>query len=179
MTSTTTPSVAPFSLDTGLRLESAQVVLPWNAEVETLAQLAKPVRHMPEKSKIVFLSWLGERVFDGLEVEAWYRTDIPERFSFEPLKSSRFDSAQKEYGYFLPRLLERFGPPHTDTKVEGHPEVAWRYGEVRISLCIAERFTDYVSFVATKGPNRAAHSDARGASQVSPSSQSRAGGRGR
>src|SRR5262245_3071134 len=146
MTSTVSASVAPFGLESGLRLEAAQVMLPWDASVEVLAQLATPKRHTPEKSKEVFLSWVGERVFDGLEVETWYRSSLPNAFSFHPSKSSHFDSAQEEYRYFLPRLIEKFGAPHTDTKVEGYSWVAWRYGEVRVCLCIGERFTDYVSF---------------------------------
>lgn len=160
MTSIVSASVAPFGLEAGLKLESAQIVLPWDAGLETLEQLAKPQRHAPEKSKEVWLSWLGERVFDSLEVETWYQSSRPNTFSFQPPKTTRFDSAQEEFRYFLPRLVERFGAPHTDKKVEGYPWVVWRYGEIRVSLCIGERFTDYVSFMATKGSNRAVENDA-------------------
>lgn len=64
-------------------------------------------------------------------------------------------SAQEEYEKVLSKLEGLLGKAHSTVFDDGYPWSRWIWGEVAVSLRIAERFTEYVVCMVSKGILRA------------------------
>lgn len=134
----------PFNLGSGLLLERSATLLPWGSTVEALTKLGAPeiYRH-PSTTNI---AWINEMVFGGLPV----RVDMqgaagPNAFYCQ--RTEMAGSVQLEYLELLADLSRRLGPPHS-TMYEWS---RWFWGDVAVSLRIAERFGEYVVMMVSKG----------------------------
>ena len=137
-------ALVPFKLRDGLHLESKGLLLPWNVSAEDLAKYGSP----QEDRHHVF--WNGVTIFDGLEVDVLCRRQS--RNVFEISHRLQSTSVRDEFLALKDGLVSRLGTPHESASLEAdYPRVVWRYGRVRVSLLIADRFGEYVSFMVSNG----------------------------
>lgn len=140
----------PFQLADGLVLDSPMLILPWDKEVADLASIGSP--QVEHKSNVTFVNWMGNSVFGGIGADVTFRSDCRNVFWLEPGNKQQFSSVMDAYNFVLPQLVGHLGEPHiVDVSYDGYPWNKWHYGDIRISLRIAERFTEYLSFIISKG----------------------------
>jgi hypothetical protein len=137
----------PYQLANGIHLERSNVVLPWGASVERLAGIGSPEVHR-HKSGTTLL-WHGEQVFGGLPVQVGLLPGAGLDAFY--LQTSSELSARLEYARLLVDLSGRLGSPHLSVVDDGYPWARWTWGDVRVSLRVAERFTEYVAFMVSRG----------------------------
>jgi hypothetical protein len=143
------PVQMPFELSLGLKLDSPPLILPWDKELEELKKIGSPrLNKYPEES---FITWKGNSVFEGIKADVMYRSGSKNIYWLDINRKKKFLNAKEEYDFVLPQLVERFEKPHYSVIDGGYPWVRWHYNDVRISLRIAERFVEYVSFMVSKG----------------------------
>jgi len=138
----------PYQLENGLFLEEAGVLLPW---FKSLNQITKRGgKPLPIKGKTTQLYWESEKVFGGLNV-AVQAMERGSGMFFLNLKSDLLFSSAKEEYFAISIILEKlFGHPHSEGITEGYPWKRWFYGNVCVSLALAERYVDYVAFSVSK-----------------------------
>jgi hypothetical protein len=140
----------PFQLDAGLTLESPEVILPWDRDADELAGTGAP--EVVRVSSVTFVTWSGSSVFAGIEADVTFRSDTKNVFWLQPRYAQKFSSIAESYNHVLSQLVERLGEPHiSEVTYDGYPWSKWHYGDIRISLRIAERFTEYLSLMVSKG----------------------------
>ncbi len=66
-------------------------------------------------------------------------------FYLDIIQDKEFTSAQEEYNSTLITLIEKLGKPTSTGTTKGHPWSRWHWGEIYVSITIAERLVDYVS----------------------------------
>jgi hypothetical protein len=144
MMSSQAEALVPFNLREGLYLESSELLLPWNSSAEDLAKCGSP----EEDNHHVF--WNGVTVFDGLEVDVLCRRQSRNVFQISHRLQST--NARDEFLALKDELVSRFGSPDESASLEAdYPRAVWRYGRVRVSLLISDRFGEYVSFMVSNG----------------------------
>lgn len=143
---------APFSLESGLLLERSSTLLPWGCKAETLTTLGHPDVHKHKSTTNI--TWNNETVFGGLPVQVAMQGAAGSNAFWLEHKSS-VGSAHAGFAELLAELDSRLGEPHSITTDGGHPWARWAWGDVVVSLRIAERFTEYVSFMVSRGIVRA------------------------
>lgn len=139
----------PFRLSEGLALDSTHLILPWNAQPEALADIGEP--QIQVTSGVAFLTWAEATVFDGIAANVTFRSDCAKVYWLDARSEEPFENAQDKYNFILPQLVSRFGSPHFTESDDLYPWTRWHYGDIRVSLKVAERFTDYVSFMVSNG----------------------------
>jgi hypothetical protein len=142
----------PFNVEAGLMLERSSTLLPWGSTIEALSNLGSPEIYRHHKTTDI--SWTEEEVFGGLAV----RVDIqgaagPNAFYLQ--RNTKAISAQAEYSELLAEMTTRLGPPHFTVVEEGYPWSRWVWGNVAVSLRVAEHFTEYVALMVSRGVLRA------------------------
>lgn|SRR5690606_14408877 len=137
----------PFDLDSGLHLERSKVLLPWTTSIDRLCGIGSPeiYRH----SSATNLSWRDELVLGGLSAQVSAMSAAGPNVFYLSIGSAK--SARSEYTKLLGELSLRLGAPHVTTVDCGYPWTEWAWGDVRVSLRIAERFTEYVALMVSKG----------------------------
>ncbi|RUL62213.1 hypothetical protein EKH79_15110 [Dyella dinghuensis] len=139
----------PLGLAHGLMLDNPKITIPWQSDVTTLSSIGDPT--ILTSSKVTFVSWKDRTVFNGIEVDVQFRSDFNKIFWLDLRDKSRFESATAAFSYLRELVVERLGEPHLSQIDDGYPWEQWNYGSVRVSVRIAERFVEYVSFMVSKG----------------------------
>jgi hypothetical protein len=138
----------PFNLAAGLNLERSGTLLPWDSTLEDLARLGTPevYRHQSTTN----ICWKNEEVLGGLSAHVEVMGAAgPNAFYVRRTKMA--DSPQAEYDDLLIELKRRLGSAHSTVTDDGYPWSRWTWGNVTISVRIAERFTEYVALMVAKG----------------------------
>ena len=139
----------PYKLSEGLYLEGSGKVLPWFKSLHQITKMGgKP---LPEKGKTNQLFWEQETVFDDLVVSIQAMQQGNGIFFLHPKIQVQADSARKEYEQVKGTLLSKFGSPTEVGENDGYPYARWFWGNICVSLTIAERFMDYVSLSVSNG----------------------------
>ncbi|MCE5228242.1 hypothetical protein LLG95_01415 [bacterium] len=71
---------APFQLDQGLALERPIVLLRWDAPIDVLARKGRPAKNHSTPEPGAFLVWKDGSIFNGLQCDILYRSDLPNAF---------------------------------------------------------------------------------------------------
>lgn len=137
----------PFDLDLGLYLEKNQLLLPWGSQIEKLCLVGDPEIYRHPRAVNIF--WKDEIVFGGLSVQVSAMTAAGPN-AFYLCRTEQAGSAHDEYSWLLHELTLRLGSPRSSIIDNGYPWTKWLWEEVGVSLRIAERFGDYVSFMVAK-----------------------------
>jgi len=138
---------APYRLDSGIHLERSQLLLPWGTSVESLCSIGSPeVYRHPSATNV---SWKDELVLGGLPVQIDAMSASGPNVFY--LRGRSAHSAQSEYTDLLANLSSRLGEPHSSIIDSGYPWTKWVWGDIRVSLRIAERFTEYVALMVSRG----------------------------
>lgn len=139
----------PYKLSEGLYLEGSGQVLPWFKSLHQITIMGgKP---LPEKGKTSQLFWEQETIFDDLVVSIQAMQQGNGIFFLQPKNQVQADSAQIEYDQVKSALLSKFGSPTEVGENDGYPFTRWSWGNICMSLTIAERFMDYVSLSVSNG----------------------------
>ena len=94
------------------------------------------------------LRW--EHVFDGLAVQVSAMAAAgPNVFYLRSAMPS--ESAREQHDKLLHELSSRLGAPHVSMVEDGCPWSKWLWGNIGVSLRVAERFTEYVSHMVARG----------------------------
>jgi hypothetical protein len=133
----------------GLMLDKPRITIPWQSDLVALSNIGEP--SLVTSSKVTFVNWKGNTVFNGIEVDVLFRSDFNKIFWLDLRDKSRFESATAAFSYLRQQVIERLGEPHLSQIDDGYPWEQWSYGPVRVSLRIAERFVEYVSFMVSNG----------------------------
>lgn len=139
----------PYGLAHGLMLDKPRITIPWQSDLVALSNIGEP--SLVTSSKVTFVNWKGNTVFNGIEVDVLFRSDFNKIFWLDLRDKSRFESATAAFSYLRQQVIERLGEPHLSQIDDGYPWEQWSYGPVRVSLRIAERFVEYVSFMVSNG----------------------------
>jgi len=143
-------SYAPYRLSEGLVLEESENLLPWFRSLEEITR--KGGKPHPEKGKRTQLYWEAETVFGGIKVSIQAMERGLGIFFLDLKNGQQFESAEHEYDAVLQMLKAKFGDPTEVGNDEyGYPWARWRWGEICLSLALAERFMDYVALSVSNG----------------------------
>jgi len=139
----------PYKLSEGLYLESSGKILPWYKSLHQITKMGgKP---LPEKGKTNQLFWKQETIFGGMNVSIQAMQQGNGIFFLSPKNKDNADSAETEYEQVKHELVSKFGAPDEAVEKDGYPYTRWFWGDVCLSLTIAERFMDYVALSVSNG----------------------------
>lgn len=140
----------PFHVSDGLFLEQSGILLPWFKRLHEITK--KGGKPLPEKGRTTQLFWASESVFGGLQVSVQALPYGSGLFHLTQTSKTDFTSAQHEFSVLLTQLSNRFGEPHeSDDSEQQYPISRWRWGDICLSLLVAERFLDYAALSLSKG----------------------------
>ena len=134
----------PYRLSEGLFLEDSGTLLPWFKSLHQITK--KGGKPLVQNKRISKIHWECDSIFDGIESAIEAHESGNGIFFLSIKYDKEFDSVEKEYDCILSVLVKKFGDPYEIGVGDyNYPFSRWRWGDICLSLIIAERFVDYVA----------------------------------
>ena len=141
-----------FKLDDGIFFEDSNRIIPWEETFENLSKVDNPEISNDEFT----LKWKGKRCFDNHKLDVIAIIDQYENNN-KILESVRFEeqnetaeSIYKTAEKFSSLFRNQFGEASEKKMSNGRLIESWKINNVKVTVGIGERFTDFLIFKVQK-----------------------------